>query len=122
MTENDSTSTRRQVLAELLDFRLSLDVLRERVRTLPWDSAADEVELTTAHVLHVLSEAEAGKLSPTDVSSWAELIESREDVGFSARAANELREFVFEAANPEIASFGPERYRAWKDRLSAATT
>lgn len=115
-------STRRQVLTELLDFRLPLDVLREHLRELPWDSAADEVELTPAHVLHVLSEANTGRISPADVSSWAELIESREDIGLSSQAESDLREFVFEAANPEITSFAPERYRTWIDRLSADLT
>ena len=120
--EHAGASTRRQVLNDLLDFQSPLDLLRGRVRALSWDSDVDEVELTPAHVLHVLSEVEAGKLSLNDVCSWAELIESREDIGFSERSVDALRQFVFEAANPEINAFGSENCRAWKDRLSAGTS
>jgi hypothetical protein len=118
MTEQDGPSLRSRVLIALLCFQLPLAVLREKLRELPWDSSADQVKLTPAHVLHVLSECKAGKIDLADVSAWAELIESREDIGLSARAADDLRAFIFEAANPEINVFGPERYQVWVDKLS----
>jgi len=96
-----------------------LDVLREKLRELPWDSSTDLVELTRAHVTHMLAEAQAGNLNSSDISAWAELIESREDIRLSEQDSDDLREFVFEAANPEINSFAPQRYQAWMDRLSA---
>lgn len=118
MTDQGDISTQKQVLTELINFQFPLDVLRDKLRGLPWDSATDQVELTPAHVTHVLAEAQAGNLSSSDVSAWAELVESREDIGLSEQTSDDLREFVFEAANPEINSFGPQRYQTWIDRLS----
>ena len=121
MTDQGDISMRRQALTELINFQFPLDVLRDKLRGVPWDSAVDQVELTPAHVRHVLAEAQAGNLSSGDVSAWAELVESREDIGLSEQDSDDLREFVFEAANPEINSFGPQRYEAWIERLSATS-
>jgi hypothetical protein len=92
--------------------------LASRVRDFHWDSEHDLVELTNTQALHVLVRLETGELSAADVSSWADLIDGREDIGFAQPMADELREFVFEASTPELLSNLDETLRTWKGVLS----
>lgn len=120
MSRAGRKTERQQVLTDLVNLQMPVEVLRSRVQELPWDSPVDEVELTPGHVLHVLALVDEGVLSPAEVSAWAELIESREDIGFSGQAAAELRNFIFEAANPEINNIDASALHVWRERLSAS--
>jgi hypothetical protein len=120
VTEGQSanSASRRRILSELLEFNAPIDALRERLRELPWDADSDELQLLPDHVVHLLAAAKAGEVQPADVSSWAELVESREDIGMPDESDDLLREFLFEAANPEINNFGPACYQVWIERLT----
>jgi hypothetical protein len=109
------------VLLDLLNLRTSVEELALRVRELPWDSDHDLVKLTNTQVLHVLNLFEEGKLSATDVSSWADLIDGREDIGFAPPLAGELRQFVFEVSSPELLSNFDDSLRTWKQVLSGSS-
>jgi len=99
----DAVQTRRmRVLLDLIERRVPLNAAVQAVRDLDWDSDIELVVLTRRHVQAMLHAYEDGALSATDVTTWADGLESRDDVGFERGHEDELRQFLFEAATPEI--------------------
>ena len=44
----------------------------------------------------------AGQLTAADVQTWAETVEGRDDIGFGAHRAEQLKSIIFELATPTI--------------------
>jgi hypothetical protein len=99
---------RRELLRELLALkRPTAEVLRTLAR-FGWDS--DElVTLSAGEALRVVGRFLQGEVSEEDLEEWANGIEGREDVGFSP---SNLREMIFELANPGLV--GPVKQTAKK--------
>jgi hypothetical protein len=95
-----------------LDFVLPIQILSERVQELPWDSQEDLVLLGLEQALRTLTRALEGHLQLADLSKWAELIDAREDIGFE-EPSGELREFIFEAATPEMFTIDRSFIEGW---------
>ena len=57
------------------------------------------MELRELNVLKILDQYINGDLNSKEIQFWAESIEGRDDIGFQS---NELKNFIFELATPEI--------------------
>jgi hypothetical protein len=109
---------RRDVLADLVKLRLPPDAAVAAVRALPWDSVVEMVVLARRDAHELLQRYLRGELSPSDVESWADAVESRDDIGFESGHEELLRAFVFETANPVLFEPISETYaRRWLDRF-----
>jgi hypothetical protein len=110
-----------RALEDLLHLRVPIP---EAVKTLSgfgWDSPSDLVTLTSLDALAVLQAFGEGRLSIEEVTTWADAIEGREDVGFDKRSEMLLKEFVFTLANPELTEpFDSASAERWKQRLRQA--
>jgi hypothetical protein len=63
----------------------------------------------------------AGRLSPADLTAWADALESRDDVAFAAGSDELLREFLFVFANPEANDpLDAETINRWKAHLRSS--
>ncbi len=93
------TEDRLQLLNELVELNGRLDVLREALRAFGWDLDSELVELTHAHVLDVLARVAAGEVTSETLEEWANEMEGRDDIGL---ADDDICQFVFEAANPDV--------------------
>ena len=88
---------RRDALQDLVRFRLNAQSALDELRPYGWDSADDLVVLFRVDMTRALDRFLSGQSSMTDLSDWAEALESRDDVGFEADVVIDV---LFELANP----------------------
>jgi hypothetical protein len=113
---------RRGILNDLVELRAPLRECLAAVHTLPWDSDVDLVVLARSHVVALLGQYLQGALSASDVESWANAVEAREDIGIEHGDEELLRRFVFETANPRLAQPISDVYaRDWLERMRDVT-
>jgi hypothetical protein len=93
---------REQLLLELLNSRQPIHVIRAELSKFQWDSETELVTLTRAHLKKVLSDFVAGHLTVSDVETWAETVEGRDDIGIDAEHSELLKSIVFELATQEL--------------------
>jgi len=114
---------RYEKLDDLVKVRVTLRTAVAAVRELPWDSEADLVLLSRRDVVALLTRYLAQELSPSDLETWANTVESREEIGVEPADSELLRAFVFETANPALGEpISPRYARRWLDRLDAGAS
>ena len=97
MTEDD----RRLVLVrELLEFSKPVDEVARNLAQFSWDFEATGVVLTRKHIANVLRRFLNRELTSDQVVDWANAVEGRDDVEYSADQDQILSQSVFELANP----------------------
>jgi len=107
------TTNRKEIIASLLDFDSSLELIRDRLSTLAWDSDL-RVQCLPQHIRRLLEKYLAGARSAEEVEAWANLVEGRDDIDVS----QPLREILFELANPAITQkLSPDRGRSLLNNL-----
>ena len=95
--------TRHYVLDSLLNLSTSIEELRSQLATFPWDSE-ELVQLKWTHVDARLRDFLSKKISREVIVSWANCIESRDDIGMDRTHAEQLISVIHELANPELYS------------------
>ena len=93
---------RKMALNALISGSAPLADVKRVLAQYPWDSDEDLVVLTRAHVIAMLRRQVSGQLRSDDLREWAEMVESREDVGFEHGCENVVHQAIFELANPDI--------------------
>jgi hypothetical protein len=88
---------RAKTLQDLITLALPLSIASDRLRAFPWDCKFELVSLAPADVACVLRRYLGGDLSAAEVEQWANLLEMRDDVGWS----DEVGEALNMLANPE---------------------
>jgi hypothetical protein len=102
-------------LRKLLDLPDDLDLVAQRLAAFPWDSDEELVTLTTEQAKSVLRRYLDGAIAAKGLVAWAELLEGREDVGFETA---DLRQLLFELANPELEGpLSEVAAESWVERL-----
>jgi hypothetical protein len=87
----------------------------------PWDSEEELYVLTQSDALEVLERYLVGKISSSELRDWAEALEGRDDLGFEEVRADDLKNFLFEIATPELFSpLSPRVAADWRERLRPA--
>lgn len=92
-------SARKEILEKLIAFEQPLENIKSALSEFPWDSE-EIVFLSLSHAADVLRRYLSGAITAGDVESWANAIETRDDVGFQSSNRSFLRELVHELANP----------------------
>lgn len=109
--------TRIAALKTLVGISLPIAEAIANLAKFPWDHDSDLIVLTPDDLSHVLSMFAQGVLTAADVESWANALESREDVEFSNFTIEEL---MHELANPSLTEqLTPKRMNAWLAKISA---
>jgi hypothetical protein len=102
---------RKDALRRLVIFATPVESARAELAGFGWDSDDELVSLTRADALRVLRRYADGTLSADTVAEWAETIEGRDDVGREPGFEQQLNDFLFEFANPDLAGpLTPERW------------
>jgi hypothetical protein len=91
-------ATRLEILKRIIALHEPLKPLIEELANFPWDSTSDLTTIEPQHVRSVLERYIAGQLTRTDLQTWAETLEVREDVEIDS----DMKQFVFRMANPDI--------------------
>lgn len=109
--------TRTEVLMSLLRFDRPLKAISDGVQQVGWDSDAECVTLRREHVCDVLGRYLNGALSAREAEHWANMVESREDIGFELGHEEGLKQAVFALANPILTEqLSPQRAAAIMER------
>lgn len=87
-------------LLELITFAKPLNQLKSITQQLDWDSDHDVVIITLAEFKNILKRFIANSITVEEITQWAELIESREDIGYEANTRLDIQEIIIEIANP----------------------
>ena len=92
------SGTRKSHLEELLYFSRPVADVVSALSVFGWDSDQGLVTLEAAHISAVLNRFLAGEISASDVETWANAIECREDIDFAQESP--VAEALGELANP----------------------
>lgn len=90
------------ILDSLINFSESLDLLSAKLSSFSWDYTERPVILSTEHLINVINRCLLGKLSITDIETWANLIECREDISYEKSNLEEIDRAIFMLANPDL--------------------
>ena len=111
--------TRVGLLSSLLRFDKPLNQILEPLAKFGWDSDQELVVLTRQQAADVLARYLKGELTASDVESWANALECRDDVGLEAGYQDLVREVVHELANPLLTrSLSAVTAKDWIQRLT----
>jgi hypothetical protein len=88
---------RKQALEALLGFGGALSEISAVLAEFSWDSSSELVTLKGDKFSAILKRYLAGDLSASDVENWANLVESRDDIDYSAYS-----EEIHVLANPVL--------------------
>ena len=109
-----------QILNSLLQWDQPLAQLTSLVQELDWDSEEELVFLSPNHIQSALERFLKGEVTASEVESWANLIEGREDVGFQTNTETLLKELIYELANPTLTHpLTQQTANAWLQRLKS---
>lgn len=98
MTANE----RQELLRRLILLLAPAKAVAKDLQRFSWDSREMLVTLTRSDAAHVLDAYMGGALDERGVEEWANVVESRDDIGFEAGSEALLKEFVFQMANPTL--------------------
>ena len=91
--------TREEAIQSLVRLAHPLDALSASLGAFEWDwDGPPLARLSGMQVASLLQRYVAGEVTGDEVETWANLLEGRDDVEFSAKA----REAIFDLANPEL--------------------
>ena len=90
------------VVRDLLEISKPLKKITAQLAMMDWDYEEDDVDLTKKHLVIALQRYIRGELSDSDIESWANQIEGREDVQFEAGSEQEIENVLYELANPAL--------------------
>jgi hypothetical protein len=111
--------SRVETLTELLELSRPLDALQRSLSVFPWDVHEELVEMTIAHAHRIASRYLRGELSADDLEKWGNVMEGREDIYFSPRNEQLLKEFLHEIANPGLTGeLTHSSIKAWVERFT----
>ncbi len=89
-------------LKSLVALDRPLPEIIEALHQFPWDSDDDLVTLKLEDIAAILDRLRRGEFSHADVESWANAIESREDIGFDGANEGPIKDAIFQLANPDL--------------------
>jgi hypothetical protein len=94
------TNARMNAVKALIDLSVPLEKLSGCLNQFEWDYDGEPVELRSDHAVRVLTSYVNGALTAKEVETWADLVESREDISFDPKSEEWLRQAIYELANP----------------------
>jgi hypothetical protein len=108
---------RKKILESLITFSEPVDQLRAKVRAIPWDAEEPLVAMLNVHAIDAIKRVLSHEIEPAELSSWADLIEMREDIDIEGGQDGPLRQFVYETATPEFYPLTPQFLTLWESEL-----
>ena len=88
------------VIGDLLQLARPLDEIAKRLAAIDWDFEGEGVALQRQHLRTMLHRFLENLITTADIEAWANLVEGREDVYFSADGEEQIEKVLHELANP----------------------
>jgi DNA polymerase I-like protein with 3'-5' exonuclease and polymerase domains len=99
---NSNHMQRLALVRNLLELTRPLEEIMNPLSVMGWDFEGNGIELEKNHLAMVLQRYLRGELSGSDIESWANQIEGREDVQFESGSQQEINQILYELANSEL--------------------
>ena len=96
-----SSNRRSSVLRALVQYHLPIDSTLAELAQFAWDVDKPLLPLSRLDIQNILTRFISHELSASQVESWADLIECRDDIDLSGEAGT-LAEIIFRLANPSL--------------------
>lgn len=93
-----------EVLVALLEYKFSWMTLSRELDELGGMNSGTTVRILPSHIASVLNRFVNNELSALDVEEWANIIEMREEVVYGQENEQQLKEVVWELANPSLSA------------------
>ena len=90
------------VVASLVECQGDITALRGKLQEYPFDADAPLVTLQPSHIISVLERFVAGAISASDVESWADAVEGRDDIAYAEAAEVAISATLAALSAPEI--------------------
>lgn len=94
--------SRKKVLENIVLFKDDLSELEQQLYGYGWDSEEELVILSKNHILEALDKYMDNTLSNKELEKWAEILESRDDVGYDREYENVIKDIIYELANSSL--------------------
>jgi hypothetical protein len=103
----------REIIQHLINLDLPLQEIRSQLNTLSWDSDV-EVSMTKNAAKLVPERYINGGIGSETLVAWASIMEGRYDICFEPSCSKDLKQLVFELANPEMQGLiDKDKDKAW---------
>ncbi len=99
-------SDHKLILENLIGFKKSLTTLKKDINKLPWDNEVEMITLQNYQIIGILKRYINNKITTKRLVEWANLIECREDIGFSDE---NIQEIIFMLANPTLSGITTQK-------------
>ena len=112
---------RTSALNALINFESPVPTVLEQLGRYPFDSEVGLVELRSTHIAATLERFIIGELGASEIESWANAIECRDDIELAQNS--QAREAIHELANPLLTQpLTKLRAQWWVSRLHRSAT
>ena len=91
--------SRADLLKDLVTLQGNIESLEKDLSKFIWDSEISLYSISVEDFNYVLKKSLNDEIDFETLTSWANALECRDDLGFNNEA---MQEFIFELANPEI--------------------
>ncbi|NGX39880.1 MAG: hypothetical protein KR126chlam1_01217 [Chlamydiae bacterium] len=91
--------TRTIILLSLVNFDKPIEEINEKLSHFKWETD-DYLILEAGHLKSVLLRYISNQLAEKEVETWANTIESREDIEFSPKNEKQIKDVINKLANP----------------------
>jgi len=99
----------------------SMSNITNELNKFSWDSDEELVYLTRQHIINVLRRYQNGEINKTEIESWANAVEGREDIGREQSYITLIDQVLYELANPYLVEpLTEERAEALSKELAGA--
>ena len=90
------------LLRRVVAYEMPIEPVLEALANLPYDCERDLVQVTPRDVVSMIDRCARGDLSIDQLTDWADLLESRDGVGFAPPHAEHISEALFRIGNPTL--------------------
>lgn len=111
--------TRMQLLENLLNYSCPLEKIEDGLKMHPWDSSKYLIFLDSRKLSLLLERYLKKQVTASELEHWANLIEMREDIGFTENEETLISSIIVELANPALfGELSEQSVSIMLDRLS----
>lgn len=93
--------SRVEALKDLTGHRVPVEVASAALSAFAWDEE-ELIDLTAEDLVRLLAEFESGSVTATELTQWADAVESRDDLGRESGREQQLNDALFALSSPEL--------------------
>ena len=93
---------RADLIAQIAKFQSDITSAKKEIQNYPWDCDNELYILTRSDILNVFERYLSGSIKTEELSSWADFLECRDDLGYEKGSEEIIDKIIFWLGNPDI--------------------